>query len=421
MESSSAPEANVDIPWEGPAIGLLDLDAFFASVEQLDHPAWRGRPVIVGGSAERRGVVSTASYEARAYGVHSAMPSAQARKLCPDAIWVQGDHARYREMSDRVMAVILDETPLVEQVSIDEAFFDVSPGHWSRESPISICRRIQSRVADLGVTCSIGLSTSKTISKIASDMDKPNGLTVIMPGGEQDFLSPLPVRSMSGIGPALQARLAERGIHTLGQLARQDPARMEREFGVAGPSLVRRAAGLEHAPVRSAYAPEEVKSVSNERTFAEDLTDRDEVEQAIRHISDLVARRLRRKALKGYVVHLKLKYDYRSGHTAQGQLPEPSDDPRQISRLALGLLDGVWHEGQPVRLLGVGVSGFSDHGPSQLGLFDEPTGQDEALRRLDETTDALRERFGSQAISYGRDLRFRERTSDTQPMSHGTE
>ncbi len=421
MESSSAPEANVDIPWEGPAIGLLDLDAFFASVEQLDHPAWRGRPVIVGGSAERRGVVSTASYEARAYGVHSAMPSAQARKLCPDAIWVQGDHARYREMSDRVMAVILDETPLVEQVSIDEAFFDVSPGQWSRESPISICRRIQSRVADLGVTCSIGLSTSKTISKIASDMDKPNGLTVIMPGGEQDFLSPLPVRSMSGIGPALQARLAERGIHTLGQLARQDPTRMEREFGVAGPSLVRRAAGLEHAPVRSAYAPEEVKSVSNERTFAEDLTDRDEVEQAIRHISDLVARRLRRKALKGCVVHLKLKYDYRSGHTAQGQLPEPSDDPRQISRLALGLLDGVWHEGQPVRLLGVGVSGFSDHGPSQLGLFDEPTGQDEALRRLDETTDALRERFGSQAISYGRDLRFRERTSDTQPMSHGTE
>ncbi len=421
MESSSAPEANVDIPWEGPAIGLLDLDAFFASVEQLDHPAWRGRPVIVGGSAERRGVVSTASYEARAYGVHSAMPSAQARKLCPDAIWVQGDHARYREMSERVMAVILDETPLVEQVSIDEAFFDVSPGQWSRESPISICRRIQSRVADLGVTCSIGLSTSKTISKIASDMDKPNGLTVIMPGGEQDFLSPLPVRSMSGIGPALQARLAERGIHTLGQLARQDPTRMEREFGVAGPSLVRRAAGLEHAPVRSAYAPEEVKSVSNERTFAEDLTDRDEVEQAIRHISDLVARRLRRKALKGCVVHLKLKFDYRSGHTAQGQLPEPSDDPRQISRLALGLLDGVWHEGQPVRLLGVGVSGFSDHGPSQLGLFDEPTGQDEALRRLDETTDALRERFGSQAISYGRDLRFRERTSDTQPMSHGTE
>ena len=421
MESSSAPEANVDIPWEGPAIGLLDLDAFFASVEQLDHPAWRGRPVIVGGSAERRGVVSTASYEARAFGVHSAMSSAQARKLCPDAIWVQGDHARYREMSDRVMAVILDETPLVEQVSIDEAFFDVSPGQWSRESPVSICARIQSRVADLGVTCSIGLSTSKTISKIASDMDKPNGLTVIMPGGEQDFLSPLPVRSMSGIGPALQARLAERGIHTLGQLAKQDPARMEREFGVAGPSLVRRAAGLEHAPVRSAYAPEEVKSVSNERTFAEDLTERDEVEQAIRHISDLVARRLRRKALKGCVVHLKLKYDYRSGHTAQGQLPEPSDDPRQIARLALGLLDGVWHEGQPVRLLGVGVSGFSDHGPAQLGLFDEPDGQDEALRRLDETTDALRERFGSQAISYGRDLRFRERTSDTQPMSHGTE
>ena len=158
MSSPTDNDALDALAWDGPAIGLLDLDAFFASVEQLDHPEWRGKPVIVGGSADRRGVVSTASYEARPYGVHSAMSSAQARRLCPDAIWVRGNYDRYREMSDRVMSVILRETPLLEQVSIDEAFFDVSPGRFSRESPIRICRRIQQGVADLGITCSIGLS-----------------------------------------------------------------------------------------------------------------------------------------------------------------------------------------------------------------------------------------------------------------------
>ena len=158
--------------WAGPAIGLLDLDAFFASVEQLDHPAWRGKPVIVGGSAEKRGVVSTASYEARRFGVHSAMPSYQAERLCPQAIWTRGRYDRYREMSAAVMGFLNDETPLVEQVSIDEAFFDVTPGRWSRENPVDICRRVQERVSALGITCSIGLGVNKTIAKIASEREK---------------------------------------------------------------------------------------------------------------------------------------------------------------------------------------------------------------------------------------------------------
>ena len=416
MSSPTDNDALDALAWDGPAIGLLDLDAFFASVEQLDHPEWRGKPVIVGGSADRRGVVSTASYEARPYGVHSAMSSAQARRLCPDAIWVRGNYDRYREMSDRVMSVILRETPLLEQVSIDEAFFDVSPGRFSRESPIRICRRIQQGVADLGITCSIGLSTSKTISKIASEMDKPNGLTVVVPGSERDFLRPLPVKAMSGIGPATARHLAALGVHTLGDLAEQDPVRMERELGVAGPSLARRAAGLEHSPVARIDAPDGVKSVSNERTFAQDLTERVEVEQAVRHIADLVSRRLRKKGLRGSVVHLKLRYDFLTGHTAQEQLRAPTDDARTIANTALGLLGGIWHEGQPVRLLGVGVSGFDDAAPVQLGLFDDVAVED-VRRKLDETTDALRERFGDNVISYGRDLRFRERTSDTQPMN----
>ena len=199
--------------WSGPAVGLLDLDAFFASVEQLDHPAWRGRPVIVGGDADARGVVSTASYEARAFGVRSAMPSAQARRLCPQAIWTHGHFDRYRELSAQVMAILEDETPYVDRVSIDEAFFDVTPGRFSREDPVAICRRISARVASLGITCSIGVGTSKAVSKIASDFDKPHGITVVYPGTERAFLAPLPVGKMSGIGPVAQKQLKTYRIH----------------------------------------------------------------------------------------------------------------------------------------------------------------------------------------------------------------
>ena len=225
-------EQPFDAPaWHGPAIGLLDLDAFFASVEMLDHPEWRGKPVIVGGSPEERGVVSTASYEARRFGVHSAMPSFQAQRLCPQAIWTHGHFDRYREVSREVMSFLSDETPRVQQMSIDEAFFDVTPGRWSHESPVAICRRIQGRVFALGITCSIGLGTSKTVAKIASERQKPRGLTVVTPGTEAEFLSPLPVAAMSGIGPATERRLEEMGVRTLGQLAAQDKERMRRLLG----------------------------------------------------------------------------------------------------------------------------------------------------------------------------------------------
>lgn len=198
--------------WNGPAIGLMDLDAFFASVEQLDHPEWRGKPVIVGGSPEKRGVVSTCSYEARVYGVRSAMSSAQAKRLCPEAIWTPGHFDRYREMSARVMAILADETPFVDRVSIDEAFFDISPGRFCDEHPIQIAQRISQRVSSLGVTCSIGLGRNKTVAKIASERDKPRGLTIVTPGTEHGFLAPLPVRAMSGIGAAAESALARVGI-----------------------------------------------------------------------------------------------------------------------------------------------------------------------------------------------------------------
>ena len=290
-------ELNVDVPWEGRAIGLLDLDAFFASVEQLDHPEWRGKPVIVGGDADRRGVVSTASYEARTFGVHSAMPAAQAARLCPDAIWTHGHFDRYREVSNEVMNIILDETPLVEQVSIDEAFFDVTPGRYSRESPVSICRRIQGRVSELGVSCSIGLGVCKSVAKVASEAQKPRGLTVVLPGSEAAFLAPLPVRAMSGIGPATEARLARMGIRTLGTLAVSSDDMLLSELGTMGPELRARAAGTERAAVGERANPDEAKSVSNERTFASDLTDEQAIRSALDATCAMVARRLRRKGL----------------------------------------------------------------------------------------------------------------------------
>ncbi len=418
--------------WRGPAIALLDLDAFFASVEQLDHPEWRGKPVIVGGSPEMRGVVSTASYEARPYGVHSAMPAAEARRLCPRGIFTQGRFDRYRELSGEVMDIIGQETPRLEQVSIDEAFFDVTPGCYSAENPVDICERIQARVARLGVTCSIGLSTSKTVAKIASEIDKPRGLTVVYPGTEAAFLAPLPLRALSGIGAATERKLAALGIRTLGDLAMQSPQEMRERFGVMGPRMVDRARGVDHSPVRERAVAREVKSVSNERTFAQDLTDRDEIRAAIRHVSGVVGRRLRKKGLKGREVTLKIRFDFEHGRTIQRALPSPADDEAEFAPVALELLDEIWHEGMPVRLIGVGISRFNEEdAPRQASLFDEDASPSKGVEaaspnprakaNLGRVRDAVRERFGEDALAFGHDLRFKHRTSDTQPMHRDIE
>lgn len=358
------------LTWEGPAIGLMDLDAFFASVEMLDHPEWRGKPVIVGGSAQKRGVVSTASYEARKYGVHSAMPSWQAQRLCPQAIWTRGHFDRYREVSAQVMAILESETPLVERMSIDEAFFDVTPDRYNREDPIQVCRRIQTRVAQLGVTCSIGLGTTKTVAKIASERQKPRGLTVVPPGTEAQFLAPLSVRAMSGIGESTGRRLEQMGIRTLGQLARQEPDQMRLLFGVSGPRMVLRAQGREHSRVRPASQAEPVKSVSNERTFQRDLTTKDELLAAIGHVSELTGYRLRTKGLQGSCVTLKLRFSNLHSRTAQRQLDYATDDEHVFGPAAAQLLDTLWKPGSAVRLVGVGISSFGPK-PQQLSLFDD--------------------------------------------------
>ncbi len=398
-------------PWTGPAIGLMDLDAFFASVEMLDHPEWRGKPLIVGGDAESRGVVSTASYEARRYGVRSAMSSAQARRLCPQAIWTHGHFDRYREMSAKVMAILADETPYVERVSIDEAFFDVTPGRFDPVDPVDIARRISDRVAALGVTCSIGLGCNKTVAKIASERDKPFGITIVRPGTEERFLAPLPVSVMSGIGKSAESRLAHYRIFTLGDLARAPKSALANVFGINGEYMRLRAQGRERATVATVDDAREVKSVSNERTFAQDLTDRADVDAALALLGESVGRRLRRSGLTGSTVTLKLKFTWGSGRTAQRRLPHPTDDENIFVAAARELLDGIWTDDTHVRLLGLGMSDFAHEGGVQTDLFcnvDERGAQSSEKRGLSVAMDAVREKFGDEAVSFGRQRRFEE-------------
>ncbi len=397
--------------WTGPAIGLLDLDAFFASVEMLDHPDWRGKPVIVGGSAERRGVVSTASYEARAYGVHSAMSSAQAQRLCPNAIWTPGNFQRYREVSSQVMAILADETPFVEQVSIDEAFFDVTPGRFAEEDPASICRRIAQRVSELGVSCSIGLGSNKTIAKIASERDKPRGLTVIAPGTEASFLGPLPVRAMSGIGSAAETQLKRCGIYTLGQLAQASDSILKPVFGCNSELMRLRAQGQEESSVSPIDAEREIKSVSNERTFPQDLTNISDVKAALQLLGESIGARLRKKGLAGRTVTLKLKYSWGSSKTAQRKLAHPTDDENIFVPVAIELLEGLWGKDTHVRLAGLTLSDFDLKEGVQTDLFcelDERGAQASERRNLSVTMDRVRERFGHDAVTFGRAARFDE-------------
>ncbi|MDO4290758.1 MAG: DNA polymerase IV [Eggerthellaceae bacterium] len=402
-------------PWEGRAILLVDLDAFFASVEQLDHPAWRGKPVIVGGNADAHGVVSTCSYEARSFGVRSAMAASLARDLCPNAIWTEGHYGRYREVSNAVMAILRDETPHVQQVSIDEAFMDVTPTAVNTEHPVAVASRIQERVAALGVTCSIGVGTCKSVAKVASDMDKPRGLTVVYPGGEAAFMAPLPVRTLSGVGAAAERALVSHGVRTLGDMARADEGLLRKIFGKNAQMMRDRAAGCDAATVE---VDDEVKSVSHEVTFARDLDNRADIDAALETLCAKVGRRLRRKGLRGRTVAVKVRYDNRTTRSAQLRLPRPSDDEMAFSPYVLSLVDDLWSPGMKVRLLGVAVSGFAEDGVTQEALFDVdavsplenpvdgPLIPDEGKRRsLIAATDALKDKFGEAAVRFGHELR----------------
>jgi DNA polymerase IV len=364
-----------------PSILHLDLDAFFAAVEQRDKPSLRGRPVVVGGTGGR-GVVATASYEARAYGARSAMPTAEARRICPPGTaFLGGRFAAYRRTSDVVMALLRELSPLVEPVSIDEAYVDLAAGDHDLSVPgvTALARDLKARIAVAtgGVTGSVGVGTSKSLAKIGSELDKPDGLTVVPAGSELDVLHPLPVRSLGGVGPATAERLAQVKVKTVGDLHRLSLVDLTTLVGQAhGSGLYRLARADDDRPV---ITDREAKSVSAEETFARDLTDPVRLAAEIDALAGRVGSRLQRSGTSGRTVTLKVRrYDFTT-LTRSLTLPQPVDDARQIAEVARRLLGAVDRSGG-LRLLGVGVSGLSPY--AQGDLFAEA---------LEEPTDVLTE------------------------------
>jgi len=381
-----------------------DMDAFYASIEQRDRPELRGRPVIVGGTGPR-GVVSAASYEARRFGVHSAQPTGLARRLCPDGIFIPGEMAKYTRESSRIFEIFRRFTPLVEGLSLDEAFLDVTGTGRLFGPPRALAQRLRAEVrAETGLACSVGIAPVKLVAKIASDVAKPDGVVEVPPEAVREFLAPLPVGRIWGIGPVAQARLEAAGIPSVGALAAADPARLEALLGAWGLAAARLARGED---LREVEPWREPVSYSEENTFAEDVAEREVLERTLLAHAEAVARRLRRDQLRARSVVLKLKLGQRRSAgprgypvlTRRATLPAATDDGGAIAEVARRLLARAGPS-EPVRLLGVGATNLVPAADPQLSLFGPP---DSSVRRdrLNRALDALRERFGPAAVVRG--------------------
>ncbi len=373
----------------------VDLDAFFAAVEQRDHPELRGRPVIVGGGDRNaRGVVSAASYEARKFGVHSAMSLREAGRRCPEGVFMPVDGRRYQAASRDVMAVLRRFTPLVEPISIDEAFLDVTATFVLFGDGPTIARRIKDEVrSDVGLTASVGVATTKLVAKIASDLRKPDGLVVVPTGEEASFLAPLPISRLWGVGEKTRVALAEFGVLTIGDLAALPPDVVVRRFGKHGGSLVERARGIDADPVHDG---DPAKSVGHEHTFDVDTTDREVIERTLLAMSDGVAGRLRSAGVRAGTVAVKIRDSSFRTITRQRTLAEPTDMTEPIYRIALELARPELR-GIRVRLLGVTASNLGER--EQLAMF---SAEDPKRRRATEAADAVRRRYGSDAVTRAR-------------------
>ena len=374
-----------------------DLDAFFAAVEQRDNPELRGRPVIVGGEPGQRGVVTSPSYEARRFGVHSAMPSATAKRLCPEAVFVRPRHVTYSAISDRIMNILQSITPLVEPLSLDEAFLDVAGCERSLGTPVEIARRIKGLVLrEEQLAISIGIATSKSVAKIASDLSKPDGLLIVTKGTEREFLAPLPVGKVWGVGPKTRSILENIGIRTIGDLANQKASGLSAKLGRNGHRIRRLALGIDE---RSIEPDPRRKSLGHETTFDRDVRDLATLRAFLLEASEKVAKRLRAQHIRGRVVTLKLRYADFTTITRRRTLDTRSDEGRVIYKTAAGLLDTALTPGNRFRLAGVHVSDFSRDDMEQLPL---DWSQSRRNRRLDLAVDAIAERFGPHSVSWGR-------------------
>lgn len=390
-----------------PEILHVDMDAFYAAIEALDHPEWRGLPLVVGAAPDQRGVVSTCSYEARRYGIHSAMPSRTAWRLCPQAVFVLPRMERYAEISARMMEIFEEFTPDIEPVSLDEAFLDISGTLRIRDNAIKIAKNLKERLkTKLGLTASVGIATNKFLAKIASDLQKPDGLTIV-PQTEpaiMAFLAPLPVTKMWGIGKVTGARLAREGIRVIGQLQALDLSSLERLFGKAGAvdifGLVR---GRDSRPVATNF---EEKSISNEHTFAQDESDPDQVRQRLLELAEEVGGRLRQAGKLAKTAQIKLRFADFSTITRQTSFATALDSERKLIASALILLERE-HVKRPIRLVGFGVSNLQtpdQAAPAQRELFAELSGNTQDIRnkKLDQAVDTLRHSFGVNAIKRGK-------------------
>src|SRR5690242_56622 len=377
----------------------VDMDAFFVSVEELADPSLKGKAVVVGADPDGRGVVTAASYEARKFGVHSAMPIGTAKKLCPHAIFLRGHHAKYREYSQKVCEVFQEFTPVIEMVSIDEAYLDLTGSGRLHGSILSAADRlIQTVQKRTGLNCSVGASTSHLVSKIASDQAKPHGLLYIFPGCEAAFLAPLPVRRMPGIGKVTEPELLSLGIVTIGDLQTYGAERLQKKFGKYGEWLFTKSMGKDI----EAYAyEEEPKSISHETTFPVDTAEPEELERTLSYLSQLVAGRLREHRVFAGTIGLKLRNHRFKTITRDTTLDEPTHLDSVIFEHVLRMFNAAWDGQERIRLVGVRASKL-DSSTFQRGLFD--SAKREKLDRVLRAADQVRGRYGFDAVQLARSL-----------------
>jgi DNA polymerase-4 len=392
----------------------VDMDAFFVSVEELFDPSLKGKPVVVGGQRDERGVVSAASYAARKFGVHSAMPLRTAAKLCPQAIFVDGHPDRYRECSEKVFGVLSRFSPLVEMASIDEAYLDMTGTDRLHGPPLRSAHTLHQKMkTDTRLNCSIGIGASRLIAKVSSAQAKPNGVLWIVPGEEAKFLAPLNVRDIPGVGKVMEKNLNAIGIQKVGDLAKLEENDLEDRFGKWGLALAGKAKGEDAGGWFDAEVGErtDAKSISHEHTFNEDTAHAEQLESTLMRLSEMVGRRLREHGYHARTVQLKLRYKDFTTITRAHSLETPTQLDTEIFEQIRALFRKNWKQGIPIRLLGVHTSSFEER-PEQIGLIDAERQQ--RWKQALAAADKLRDRYGESKVGLATGMKgqFRERTHE---------